>query len=100
MGWVVKTWRAEVVASAEREARRMRRNTRREQAQALAELDALEELGRSLLERLRQEQPARVVTDVVAEELPATSTGRFRHSAARRASLRDSPLAGLFLPTG
>jgi hypothetical protein len=138
MGWVVKTWRAEqvaaeVVAGAEREARRLARGARRERAQALAELDAMEQLGSSLLERVRRERPGRGVdattarrahatparrADGAAEplrdplagpvslalaETPRIVTGRFRRAPdgrpGRRASLHDSPLAELFLPT-
>jgi hypothetical protein len=48
MGWTVKTWKAEAVAAAEREARRVERVTHRQQSAVLTELEELERLGLEL----------------------------------------------------
>jgi hypothetical protein len=84
VAWVVKTWRIDPVAAAERDARRVTRLARREVADAEAHLLVLEELGQELLAGVeRRRRPA---------ERP--------EPAFKRSSLRDSPLAGLFQSTG
>jgi hypothetical protein len=84
MAWVVKSWREDPVAEAEREARRVRRAAAREVDDAEAHLGVLEDLGRELLTNVREHRrPA---------ERP--------EPAFKRSSLRESPLAGLFQPTG
>lgn len=84
MAWVVKSWREDPVAEAEREARRVRRVAAREVADADAHLGVLEDLGGELLAGVREHRRP--------PERP--------EPAFRRSSLRESPLAELFQPTG
>ncbi len=84
MAWVVKTWRADPLADARREARRVRRVAAREVADADAHLDVLEGLGRELLAAVREHRR------------PAARPDR----AFKRTTLAEGPLAGLFQSTG
>lgn len=83
MAWVVKTWRTEPLADAERAARHVRRVAAREVADADAHLGVLEDLGRELL------------AGVAQQRRPVERPDR----AFKRTTLRDSPLAGLFQAT-
>jgi hypothetical protein len=116
MAWIVKSWRRdalaaladaealsaarEIVLGAERKARRLERDARREAADADAYLAALERFGRETREQvaahrraIRPERPER------PELLPDEPDGPI--SVRRgRASLHDSPLNELFKATG
>jgi hypothetical protein len=104
MPWVVTSWKPEVIAAAEREARRRTRAAGREVADAAAYLTVLEELGAELRERVRLQRrelppplpiPAkRPAPPPEPEPAPAPSPAR-----KGRATLRDSPLGELFKAT-
>ncbi len=115
MGWVVKSVKpdaiealssdlaraaaAEIVADAERDARRARRCAARETADALAYLEALETFGvltRRLVRGRRQELRAgHAAAPPEAAPAPRRITRR-----PGRATLRESPLRDLFRATG
>jgi hypothetical protein len=88
----------EIVAAAERDARRATRAAARETADALAYLEVLERLGEETLEAVRaqrrppDEQP-------VAPPEPPPGRIRVKHGRRPRASMRESPLTELFRAT-
>jgi cell division septum initiation protein DivIVA len=123
MAWVVKAFKPEVLAAAERESRGVLREAERESRRVLrkaereardvsAHLLVLEDLGAELREHVRcrrRELPAAPPPPAEAprpepEPLPiparalrpATAPTRPRQGRAR---MRDSPLAELFRPT-
>jgi hypothetical protein len=77
VAWIVKAWKPEVLAEAEREARRVRRAT-------AEELGALEELGTGLIADVRDRR---------REGAPEIKASR------GRARLSESPLRDLFRAT-
>ena len=89
MAWVVKAWKPEALAAAERQARRVRRATRRETADAGAYLRVLEELGGELRDDVRAHR-----RKAPPEPAPGEITAR-----KGRATLHDSPLGELFKST-
>jgi hypothetical protein len=108
MPWVVTAWKPEVIAAAEREARRRTREADREVADATAYLAVLEELGAELRERVRAEQrelprPLQIPAKRPAPAAPEPEPGSERSEVTARkgrATLRDSPLGELFKATG
>jgi hypothetical protein len=99
MAWVVKAWKPDVLAAAERDARRARREARRETADAAAYLLVLEDLAAQLREdargRRRELAPAPLpIPRRRAAHAPGEITAR-----RGRATLRDSPLGELFKST-
>ena len=104
MAWVVKTWRPEVIAAAEREARRLRRGAAREAEDAAAYLVVLEDLAAELREGLRaqrRDRPPRPLPIPEKRPAPVTPEPAGEITARRgRAKLRDSPLGELFRATG
>jgi hypothetical protein len=111
MAWVVKAFKPEVLAQAEREARRVLREAGRETRDASAYLLVLEDVGAELREGVRAQRrrlgqaerpPAPAIEPV---PLPIPSPRRRAPAApavARhgRARMRESPLADLFRATG
>jgi hypothetical protein len=104
MAWVVTAWKPEVLAAAEREARRRVRAADREVTDAAAYLAVLEELGAEMRERVRFQRrdlprPLSIPGKRPAASAPEPDTGPI--TARRgRATLRESPLGDLFRATG
>ena len=122
MGWVVKAWRAEGLATlasqharqaaqgmleaAERDARRMRRTAQRECSRTQGDLQRLEDMGSELLQDVRDRRATGtgrgsggpLVDGPPTPELRMRDLrpGRYR---GRRSRLRESPLAELFRAT-
>jgi hypothetical protein len=114
MPWVVTSWRTDrleallgdragdIVAAAERDARRVTRVAARERADAAAYLDALERLGEETLAAVRAQRRPRPAAPA-QEEIRVLDARPPRRARAGRASLRESPLVELFratTPTG
>jgi hypothetical protein len=108
MGWVVKAWHTEalatllredpreVVADAERDARRVTRAAAREVEDARAYLTALEQFGDATLAQVREHR-SRIHSGATSvrtlDPEPAPKPRR------QRASMHDSPLTELFRTT-
>jgi hypothetical protein len=117
MTWIVTSWRTdrleamldararesarEIVAAAERDARRATRAAARETADALAYLEVLERLGEETLRAVRAQRPRRAAPAQapVAPPEPPPEELRVKHGRRSRASLRESPLTELFRAT-
>jgi len=120
MGWVVKAWRAEGLATlaaeharqaargmleaAERDARRIRRTARRECSRTQGELQRLEDMGSELLQEVREQRTRGGRAGGPWPDGPpgpALRVRDLRRNRARggRARLRESPLAELFRAT-
>src|SRR3954454_13175343 len=99
MAWVVKAWKPEVLAAAERDARRGRRKARRETTDAAAYLLVLEDLAAQLREDARaprRELPAPLPPPRKPRPRPLGPTPGEITARKGRATLRDSPLGELF----
>ena len=104
MAWVVTAFKPEVLAAAEREARRRTRAADREVADAAAYLTVLEELGAEVRERVRAQRrerprPLQIPDKRPAPAAPEPAPGEIT-ARKGRATLRDSPLGELFKATG
>jgi hypothetical protein len=106
VAWVVKTWKPEVLADAEREARRVLRDAEREGRDVSAHLLVLEDLGAELREHVRcRRRTAPVTPPPLAAPVPLPIPRRPSSPAAPargrtgRARMRESPLAELFRAT-
>jgi hypothetical protein len=102
MAWIVTAWKPEVLAAAEREARRRVRAADREVTDAAAYLAVLEELGAEMRERVRSQRRGLPQPLSIPEKRPAPPVPQSAEITARkgRATLRDSPLGDLFRATG
>ena len=105
MAWTVKAWKPEVLAAAERDARRVRREARREATDATAYLLVLEDLAAQLREdargRRRDLAPTPLPIPRKRPAPPPPPDPEPGEITARkgRATLRDSPLGDLFRAT-
>ena len=120
MGWVVRSWRVEGLATlvseharhaargmleaAERDARRIRREARGERSRTQGDLQRLEDMGSELLQDVRERRAlARGDGEPWAGGPPAPELRvrdlRPTHARAGRMRLRESPLAELFRAT-
>ncbi len=101
MPWVVTAWKPEVLAAAEREARRRTRAADREVADGAAYLAVLEQLGTELRHRVHAQRRELPRPLPIPDKRPAPAPDAGEITARKgRATLRDSPLGDLFRATG